>query len=275
MAFIQKKKGNLVYMVATNITETHAFTTRYGGVSRGIYSSLNLGENRGDLPESVRKNYKIICDVLGTTSEHLVFSKQIHECTIRCVTQNDRHTLFSTVPYEADGLVTAEENLPIIIFTADCIPILLYDPIRRVIGAVHAGWRGTVGDIAGKAISKMVSEFHCAPWDIRAAIGPGISKCCFETGPEVPEAVQSILGVDTEKFILRKGEKAMVDLKGINSLLLQHAGVLAENIEISTDCTACQNEKYWSHRVTKGERGSQAAIIMLKGNRLSEAVCNK
>lgn len=250
------------YMTAPHIAAVHAFTTRRGGVSGGIYAFLNLGEHRGDDPEAVRENYRLLCEALGVKT--LVFTRQVHGSTVRRVTKADAHELFTPVPYEADGLVTDEPGTALVIFTADCIPILLHDPVRGAVGAVHAGWRGTVADIAGEGVRKMVWEFGCKPENIRAAIGPGIDKCCFETGAEVPEAVRKVLP-DGEKYVKSgaKEGKFMVDLKGVNRALLMRAGVPAESIAVSDECTMCLNEKYWSHRFTKGERGSQASVIVL------------
>lgn len=265
MAFTLVKKGELEYMTSPLITVPHAFTTRRGGVSRGIYSSLNFRIRSDDEPENVRSNYKIICDELGTTPERLVFSKQVHGDTVRLATSADCHkVLYCTTPYEADGLITREKGLPLVIFIADCIPILLYDPETPAVGAVHAGWRGTVSDIAGKAVAKMRRHFGTKPENIRAAIGQGISFCCFETGPEVPEAVVRLLGRNAAPFIsTRGGGKFMVDLKGINSFLLERTGVLPSNIDVSDECTACLSDKYWSHRVTQGRRGVAGAFIMI------------
>lgn len=264
MKFTQHTNNALVYMTADNITTTHAFTTRYGGVSRGSYEALNLGTNRGDDEECVRKNYEIICLELGISPERLVLSHQVHRDDIRVASAADcRRSLFEPMPYEADGLITTEKNLPMVIFTADCIPILLHDPVLPAVGAVHAGWRSTVMDIAGKAVRKMAAEFGSRPENIRAAIGPGISPCCFETDGDVPEAVIKLLGGRAGDFIKAAGEKFMVDLKGVNRQCLENAGILPENITISPECTVCNGGKYWSNRLTGNVRGSQAAIITL------------
>ena len=256
-------------MTAPNISAAHAFTTRFGGISRGIYASLNLAVNSDDDPSDVRENYGRLCRAVGIGPDRFVFSRQVHKTEIRLVARGDLRTPFVPVPYEADGLITAEEEVPLIIFTADCIPILLHDPVRRAVGAVHAGWRGTALDITGTAVREMAARLGCSPWNIRAAIGPGISQCCFETGPEVPDAMRETLGGDADAFIRPCGGKYMVDLKGINRQLLTRAGVLDENIEISDECTVCRSDKYWSHRTTRGRRGTQASVIMLKGNALS------
>ena len=252
-------------MTSDIIASPHGFSTRFGGVSTGIYSSLNLGEHRGDEENNVRENYRRFCAAVGADESRLVFSKQVHKTDVRDVTSEDIHTLFSPVPYEADGLVTAEKGLALVIFSADCIPVLLYDPVKNVVGACHCGWRGTVGDMAGETVRTMLKQHGCYSGDIRAAIGPGIDKCCFETDEDVPNAVRDVLGKDAENFISQSGKgKYHVDLKGINRELLIRAGVKTENIDVSDECTSCKCEKYWSHRKTKGERGSQAAMIWVK-----------
>ena len=266
MDFIEHRADGPVYETAPNIPVAHAFTTRFGGVSRGIYASLNLALNSGDEPSCVIENYRRLRSTLEIGPDCFVFSHQVHKTDIRLVGRGDMRAPFSPVPYDADGLITAEEEVPLIIFTADCIPILLYDPVRRAAGAVHAGWRGTARDIAGKTVREMSVRLGCSPQNIRAAIGPGISRCCFETGPEVPDAMGEILGCDAEAFIRPRGGKYMVDLKGINHALLTRAGVLDQNIAMSDECTVCRSDKYWSHRITRGRRGTQASLIMLKGN---------
>lgn len=267
MSFIENIIGTLKYMTSDNISATHAFTTRYGGVSTGIFKSLNLGENRNDYDDNVQKNYSILCSALDIPADRLVFSKQVHEATVRVASEKDCHKLFGKIDYTADGLITNEKNLPLIIFTADCIPILLHDPVDGVIGAVHAGWRGTAYNIAGKAIQKMAAAYGCLPENIHAAIGPGIDKCCFETHSDVPEAMKKILGDGISAFVSERADtdgKYLIDLKGINRRLLENAGLKSENISVSDECTMCSHEKYWSHRFTNGLRGSQASVIMLR-----------
>lgn len=251
----------LTLLKATNIPCPHGFTTRLGGVSRGVFASLNLGENRGDDPDAVRENYRRLKSALGIRK--LCFTKQIHENTVRYVTNADAREPFGPLPYECDGLVTDEADLALIVFTADCIPILLADEKRPIVAAAHAGWRGTVADIAGRAVEAMV-RLGSDPNDIRAAIGPCISKCCFETGPEVPAAVRDVLGASGEAFVSpgHSAGKSLVDLKGVNRALLMRAGLRAESIEVCEECTVCESDKFWSHRATGGVRGSQGAVIV-------------
>jgi YfiH family protein len=267
MPFIEKVSGGLVYMTAPHITAAHAFTTRHGGVSGGIYDALNLKPGIGDTAENVRRNYALLGSALGFNPDRLVFSSQVHGTTVRLVTQADLHSPFDAVP-EADGLITADPGVPLFVFIADCVPILLHDPVRGAVGAVHAGWRGTVADIAGTAVRQMTDALGCRPADIRAAIGPCISSCCYETGDDVVSAVRRQLGSAAAGFITKPGDKCHVDLKGVNAWLLRRAGLTPDNIMISDECTACQSSKYWSHRVTGGKRGSQAAVIFLKGRPL-------
>lgn len=245
---------------------THGFTTRRGGASEGIYASLNLGTNRGDDPARVRENYRRVCAALEVEPEKLVFSCQVHGAEIRRVTARDGGKgLDRPVDYEADGLITDEPGLPLVVFGADCLTILLCDPKRKVAAALHAGWRGTALGIAARGVETMVREYGCLESDLLAAIGPGISKCCFETGPEVPEAMEKALGKKALPYIFPESAgKYKVDLKGLNTLWLKESGVETTNIDISSECTLCSPETYWSHRYTKGERGSQAALICLK-----------
>ena len=243
----------------------HGFSTRLGGVSEGIFSSLNLGFNRGDHPDHVRENYRRFCTAIGADASHIVMTGQVHGTEIRTATAAlIKSDVCAPTEYDCDGLITDQPGLVLTVFTADCIPVLLYDPVRRVIAGVHAGWRGTAQDIVGKAVRKMQQEYNCLPENILAAIGPGISRCCFETHSDVPDAMMDTLGALAKSHItdLENG-KFRVDLKGINAALLMRAGVLPDHIEISTDCTACLHETYWSHRVTQGQRGSQAAMIQL------------
>ena len=266
---IQLQNNGVTFLAADGFRAAggvaHGFSTRIGGVSEGIFASLNLGTARGDDPERVRENYRRFCAAVGTDVNRLVTTSQVHGDVIRTATARDIKTdLFAPNGYECDGLITDRPGLALTIYSADCIPVLLYDPVRRVIAAVHAGWRGTAQDIAGKAVRRMQQDYGCRPENILAAIGPGISQCCFETHADVPDAMTDALGDLVIPYILcLENGKFRVDLKGINATLLTRAGVTADHIEVSTDCTACLHETYWSHRVTQGQRGSQAAMIQL------------
>lgn len=244
----------------------HAFSTRQGGVSSGVWSSMNLGTTRGDDPACVRENYRRFFAAVGADETRLVMSNQVHGDVVRAVTTADgKPDLYAEEGYEADGLVTDVPGLALVVFSADCLPVLLYDPVRQVAAAVHAGWRGTAAGIVERAVEKMTGCYGCRAEDILAAIGPGISACCFETHGDVPDAMTRAMGPAVRPFLhpLENG-KFLVDLKGINAYRLTHAGLSRGHVAVSGDCTACLPEKYWSHRVTQGRRGSQIAVIQLR-----------
>lgn len=253
---------NLEYLIAENITAPHCFTTRRGGVSTGIFASLNLGMHRGDSDENVAKNRELLAKTMGYDPKKLVMSHQTHSDIVRKVTAKDAAGIDHKAYPESDGLITNDPGVALWIFTADCTPILLHDPVTGAVGAVHAGWRGTAAKIAAKAVAAMEKEFGSRPADIRAAIGPNIGVCCFETDADVPDAMLRAFGNSAKPHIQPKGQKYYVNLKELNALALRQAGVT--QIEISQACTACQPELFWSHRITGGNRGSQGALIVCK-----------
>ena len=239
----------------------HGFSTRLGGVSRGIYASLNLGVNRGDDRQAVEENYRRFCAAIGADVDKVVFSSQVHGDAVRVCTAADAGSGLERKPdYEADGLITDVPGLCLVVFSADCLPILLHDPVRRVAAAGHAGWRGTANGIVERACEKMRDLYGCRSEDIRAAIGPCIGPCCFETHQDVPDAMCAALGGDALAAIApADGGKFHVDLKKLNAMWLRRAGV--GHIDISGACTACEPDRFWSHRRVGGRRGSLAAVI--------------
>lgn len=272
MELTDQRVGELTFQVSPQLKALgvpHGFTTRMGGVSTGVFTSLNLGCNRGDDPEKVRENYRRVCAALGVETGSLVFTGQVHGDVVRTVTADDRGTgLDRRTPYEADGLITNVPGVTLVAFGADCLTILLYDPVKRVAANVHAGWRGTALGIVERAVEKMKSGYGCDPANVVAAIGPGISKCCFETDEDVPKAMEKALGDEATRYVTTSGSgKYHVDLKGLNTLRLKRCGVVTTKIDTSSDCTFCRHDRYWSHRYTKGERGSQAALIALPEER--------
>ena len=259
------KVGKLEYLTAEGISAPHCFTTRLGGVSEGIFDSLNIAIKEGDTEENVRQNLTILGDALGFTLDNLISTRQTHSDIVRVVTKADHRGPFHRDYPECDALVTNDPGAALIIYTADCTPLLFHDPVTGAVGAAHAGWRGTAAAIGAKTVEAMVSAYGCNPQDIRAAIGPNIGFCCFETDSDVPEALLAAYGQEAAEFIRPEGDKYYVNLKEINALSLRRAGV--KHIEISTDCTVCQCHRFWSHRATKGLRGSQGAVIVCKEGR--------
>ena len=260
MSVITTCKGTLEYLSAEGIAVPHCFTTRRGGVSTGYLDSLNMGRGRGDSEENVNKNFRILVDALGIPAEALVLTRQTHTDIVRAVTRADHMGLDHRCYPECDALITDDPGTGLVIFTADCTPVLLWDPVTGAVGAAHAGWRGTAAQIAAKTVEAMAEHYGCRPEDIRAAVGPNIGACCFQTDADVPEAMIRAFGAEAERVIRFDGEKYYTDLKELNALALRRAGV--RKIEISTDCTVCQHDRFWSHRYTRGVRGSQGALIV-------------
>ncbi len=249
--------------MAEHIGVPHGFTTRFGGVSQGYLESLNIGTHRGDDPENVLKNYEILGKELGFQPENLVLTRQTHTDIVLAVDESHKGAgLFSEELPECDGLITNTPGVGLVVFTADCTPILLWDKVTGAVGAVHAGWRGTAAQIGAKAVKAMEARYGSRPEDICAAIGPNIGQCCFETDADVPNAMLDAFGEEAKTFIHSKDEKYYVNLKELNALSLRRAGV--ESIEISMECTACRPDKFWSHRRVGSIRGSQGAIIVCK-----------
>ena len=260
MAVITMKKGTVEYLHAENIPVNHCFTTRIGGVSQGFAAGLNIGANRGDPFAHVQQNYSLLADVLGFDPGHLVLANQVHGNTVRAVTAKDSQGLDHLRYPECDALITNEPGVGLVVFTADCTPVLLCDPVTGSVAAIHAGWKGTALDICGKTVKAMTDHYGCRPEHIRAAIGPNIGKCCFETDADVPQALCATYGDEIAPHMEHRGEKYYVNLKAINAYALQRAGVT--DIAISDHCTACMPQTYWSHRKMGAQRGSQGAIIL-------------
>ena len=243
-----------------NITVPHAFTTRLGGVSSAAgYDTLNLGIKTDD--ECVRGNYDIIQKELNI--RHIVLCNQEHTTTVLPVTMTEdgiglTRPLFS---FGVDALITAERNLTLGIFYADCVPILLHDPVAGAIGAVHSGWRGTADKIITTAVMKMSEEYKSDPGNIRAAIGPCIQACHFETDGAVRDEFTAAYGDFFPRMSKEAGEKTFIDMPAGVRHDLMACGVLQENIRTIADCTVCRNDRLFSHRC--GDGGRMAGFITL------------
>ncbi len=265
--FREENSSGMTFMCSDVIPYRHAFTTRFGGVSSGYLSSLNLIDHHGDSAANIRENFRRVAEWMGSGADECAVTSQVHGNTVRIVGSEDRHVCMSRVPYQADGIVTAVPGMPLFCFTADCVPVLLCDPEAAVAAAVHCGWRSSVSDILGNAVAAMTS-LGAAPERICAAIGPAIGKCCFETDDDVPDAVSGWLGGDQEDLFVRNpaghsAGKTLVDLRGANRRRLLQLGLLPGRIDVSEECTFCSHDKYWSHRYTGGLRGGQGACIVI------------
>ena len=266
--FITHQQDGLLWLTAPLLDGcggiVHGFSTRKGGVSAPPRDSLNLGTGRGDDDASVKENYRRFFATLGLDRTRAVLSKQVHETTVRLCTAADAGKgLLVRQDYPADALITAEKHLPLVVFSADCGTILLHDPVRQAVGAVHAGWRGCAAGILAETVAAMQRVFGTDPAQLLAALGPCIGACCFETDADVPDAMTAALGSDAAPYISRRGAKFHVDLAGINRLWLLRAGLAPEHIDDSGICSACRPDLFWSHRKMGNARGAQVAVISL------------
>lgn len=256
--------GPFVYYTCRRLPLRHAFTTKFGGVSTGHCESLNLGFHRGDTEENVRENYHRLAEELGVDENRITLTAQVHRTDITVVTEQEAGTGISKpLSWETDALITNLPNTPLCAFSADCVVVLLYDPVTHTAGAAHAGWRGMAAGILPKTVSEMEKHFGTRRDSLIAVIGPSIRQECFETDADVPEAMESQIGAWVQPYIKETGEKFHVDLQGIGAALLSQSGLAQEHIIDSGICTMCNSDEFWSHRKTNGVRGVQVGIICL------------
>ncbi|MEL7649098.1 MAG: peptidoglycan editing factor PgeF [Sedimentibacter sp.] len=242
----------------------HCFTTRKGGVSSEEFASMNLGMGTGDDVENVEKNYEIMSKRLGIRLKDIVETDQTHTNNVRYVTDKDKGRAMKDPDYnDVDGLYTDIRNIALMTFHADCTPLFFYDTVKNAIGMAHAGWRGTLQNIAGKMIDAMVKDLGCNPKDMKAVIGPSLGQCCFEVDEDVAAMFLSYDSSYSE-LMVKKGEKFHFDLWEINKRLMVKHGMDENSIEVSGLCTKCNRELFFSHRGQKGKRGLMCGIIMLK-----------
>lgn len=244
----------------------HAFSTRLGGVSKGVCESMNLAFGRGDDRETVLENYKLICNSAGFEYESLCGSVQIHEAKVQRVTKSDRgHGILRERKWQsADALITNEKDVTLVTYYADCTPLFFVDTKTHAIGLAHGGWRGTVERIAVNTVKAMEREFGTKPEDLICCIGPVIGKCCYEIDEDCANHFKALTEIDYKEILTPKDNgKYMADLALTNKLLLINAGVKEENIAVSDLCTKCNCDLLWSHRATGGSRGTMAAFMKI------------
>ena len=236
------------------------FSTRIGGVSRGCFSSMNF-RSKGDTKENIRENYRLFCSAASFTYEGLTFSCQEHGVNIRAVTKEDRGKgLHRERDYSnIDGLITNEPGIALTTFHADCAPVFLADPVSKAVGLIHAGWRGSSGEIAAVAVYEMAKVYGAMPENILAGIGPSICYACFEVDTPVLSGFTKF-----NEYVSKKPGspgKYIIDLKGVNRQTLINSGLKAGNIEVSPLCTKCSESLFYSHRLSGERRGSMAAFM--------------
>jgi len=239
----------------------HGVFTRRGGVSAPPFDTLNVGSTVGDNLAHVRENRARMAAAMSVRDEETRTTWQVHGAEVLVVRAGEAP---SWPPPKADGVVTADPGVPLVMRFADCVPLLLYDPVKRAIGLAHAGWRGTLAGAGPATVRAMAEAFGSRPQDIIAGIGPSIGPCCYEVGPEVVDAVQRVFhGAHNLILPSPNGGRPHLDLWAANERALRAAGV--HQIEVSEMCTYCLRSEFYSHRREQGKTGRFGALIALQG----------
>lgn len=246
----------------------HGFSTRLGGVSQGMYSSMNLSFTRGDKEEAVRENYRRIAAAVGFSPEDIVTSDQTHTANVRVITEEDRgNGITKPRPYQdVDGMITNVPGLVLATFYADCVPLYFVDPVHKAIGLSHSGWRGTVAKIGRVTIEKMSREYGTRPEELYVAVGPSICRDCYEVSEDVAEEFKKAFPKESwDGLFYEKGNgKYQLDLWEANRQIFLEAGVEEGHISMPNICTCCNPEFLFSHRASKGKRGNLGAFLGIR-----------
>lgn len=268
---VSRQKPDLAYFTYPAFDELpfllHAFTTRAGGVSKGCFASLNLCMTRGDDPEDVMENHRIMAAELGYDLNLCVHSHQTHTTNVRRIFRKDGG-LGITRPQElsdVDGMITNEPGVVLMTFYADCTPLYFVDPVHKAIGLAHAGWRGTIGRIGAKTVEAMQEAFGTKAEDLLFAIGPSICPDCYEISEELAEDFRKAFPEHPE--ILKPSdqpEKAYLNLWECNRITALESGILPEHISVTNVCTRCNSHLLYSHRVQGNDRGNLTAILGIR-----------
>ena len=270
--FEEKQVGEVLCLSYPLLKKTgivnHGFSTRIGGVSEGIFSSMNLSFSRGDDEACVRENFKRMAETIGVEPNSLVFAAQTHTTNVRKVTAEDKGKgiVYPLDYQDVDGLITNESGVCLTTFYADCVPLFFIDPVHKAIGLSHSGWRGTVGKMGQETLRRMREEYGTDAKDVIAAVGPSICQDCYEVSEDVIENFKEAFDERCwgELFYQKENNKYQLNLWKANEIILLEAGVRKENIAVPNVCTNCNSDVLFSHRATKGQRGSLAAFMALK-----------
>lgn len=265
------RTGEMEYLTFPALERTrmvsHLFSTRLGGVSEGIYSSMNLSYTRGDRKEAVDRNFGIIAGALGRETADIVCSDQTHTVNVRKVTRADagKGVVRKKDYTDVDGLITDEPGLVLATFYADCVPLFFVDTKNRAIGLSHSGWRGTVNRMGEHTLYAMKQAYGTRPEDVTAAIGPSICMRCYEVGEDVAQEFSKAFEDGAIREILQdKGNgKYQLDLWKANYHVLEEAGILPDNISVTDICTCCNPAYLFSHRASRGKRGNLGAFLSI------------
>ncbi len=245
-----------------------AVSTRLGGVSAGPFESLNLSFSVEDDSSNVRENRRRFAAAIGVDESRVVCAQQVHGDRIGYVDESNAgagYEAADTAVPGIDGMVTDRRGVALWLGFADCVPVLLHDPVRHAVGIAHAGWRGTLATISRRLVEAMVERFGSDPANLRAAIGPSIGPCCYTVGPDVVESFERSWSSIEGLFVVdRSGDRSpRLNLWEANRRTLVGAGVLERRVAISGHCTSCEVEEFFSHRAQRGRAGRIAAVIAL------------
>lgn len=272
MQMKQNREGEVEYLTFPLLEQTgmvrHLFSTRVGGVSRGIYSTMNLSYTRGDEKEAVDENFRRIAGVLRCGAEDIVCSDQTHTVNLRVVSRGDggKGILRPRDYTDVDGLLTDEPGLVLATFYADCVPLYFVDTRRRAVALAHSGWRGTVARMGRCVVDKMREVYGTDASDLVAAIGPSICQDCYEVGEDVAGEFArefQASGQADEILLSKGGGKYQLDLWRANEIVLREAGIPAGQIQVTDVCTCHNSEYLFSHRASQGKRGNLGAFLGL------------
>lgn len=237
----------------------HGIFTRNGGVSPQPWASLNLGGTVGDERPNVIENRRRIYGVMDRPVDSIFDVWQVHSADVIC---SEVPRPLDAAHEKGDAILTSNPDITLFMRFADCVPILLHDPVRQVIGVVHAGWQGTVKKVVQQAVTKMTRQYGSHAGDIFAGIGPSIGPDHYQVGSDVITQVSQSFGAHAKDILIQTNNGIHLDLWQSNAILLEQAGV--RNIEIAGICTACDLYRWFSHRAEHGKTGRFGTIIALK-----------
>ena len=240
----------------------HAVLTRLGGTSTGPMRGMNVGHLVGDRPEAVAANHQRIFMALGVAATQVVTAWQVHGAHVALVGPADSGSILSAT----DGLVTTDAGVVLMLRFADCLPLMLYDPVRHAVALVHVGWRGIVAEVVHSAVSLLQSGCRSEPKDLVAGLGPAIGVCCYEVGSDMKRTVERALGTASDLFVEPAPGRLHFDLPRAVRWQLEQHGIT--QIEESRICTACHAEEFFSHRGDRGSTGRFAALLGLRRRRV-------
>lgn len=268
----QNRLGEIEYLTFPLLSETglvnHLFTTRMGGVSKDIYTSMNLSYSRGDDKGAVDENYKRIAAVFHSSPNKIVCSDQTHTTNVRLVTGNDcgKGVTQQKDYRDIDGLITDEPGIILATFYADCVPLYFIDTEHKAIGLSHSGWRGTVNKMGACTLRAMKDAFGTKPEAVKAAIGPSICQDCYEVSEDVAVQFKELFANCSKEILMPGKEKGkyQLNLWEANRRILIQEGILTENLSVTDICTCCNPHYLFSHRASNGKRGNLAAMMELR-----------